>query len=64
MINNWWLQFIRPRAIAHRVPTKTLECQSCGSDENVYKILITHSDGVQGAAFLCDICIDAIKGVV
>jgi len=61
---NPWLalfQSMLPKAGAMRVHVEGERCISCGSYKEVARISITKQDGMTGAIYLCDACIDAIK---
>jgi len=62
-MNPWLAMFqsMLPKAGAMRVPVKGEECISCSSYKAVSRIAITKQDGMTGAIYLCEACIEAIK---
>jgi hypothetical protein len=65
-MNPWLAMFqsMLPKAGALRVPVKGERCISCGSYKSVSRISITKQDGMMGAIYLCEACIDAIKVMI
>lgn len=65
-MNPWLAMFqsMLPKAGALRIPVKDEWCLACGDDESVNRISVTKQDGMTGAIYLCDACIEAIKIMV
>jgi len=66
-MNLWlsWFQSVLPRAGAFRVQAGESDiCLSCGGEKEVARIAITKFDGMTGALYLCEACIEAIKTMV
>ena len=65
-MNPWLAMFqsVLPKAGALRIYVKDERCVSCGSYADVSRIAITKQDGMTGAIYLCEACIEAIKIMV
>ena len=62
-MNPWLAMFqsMLPKAGALRVYVSDERCTSCGSYKEVSRVSITKQDGMTGAIYLCEACIEAIK---
>jgi len=65
-MNPWLTMFqsMLPKAGALRVHVSDERCISCGSYKEVSRVSITKQDGMMGAIYLCEACIEAIKIMV